>query len=88
MIVIAFIAFIAFSLAASFAIEGDKLLAFSNFGATLFAVFLYYNPESMLVKNIDELDALIPDLVEVKFLWAAVGIGSFGILYEIVEYLD
>jgi len=62
-------------------------MAIVNFGAVLFFLFCYVNPDLLMIRDLEELDALLPDIVEDKFLWAALAIGATGIWMALLEPL-
>jgi len=58
--------------------NGSASLAIVNFGAALFFLFCYENPDLLMIRTMEELDALIPNLTESKFLWVSLAIGATG----------
>jgi hypothetical protein len=85
--IMAFGAGIAFVIAVYLQNYGDTFIAIINFAATLFFVFCYYNPEVLLIKSIADLDELLPNLVQQKFLWASLTIGVLSTIWQMTELL-
>ena len=71
---------IAFAIASSASIDGDLPLALVNYGGSLFAVFLYLNPEVFIARTLAEFDVRIAQAVHVHIMWIAIAIGLLGVL--------
>jgi len=82
------VSFLAFSMAVSDAIEGNIVISLVNFGGTLFAIFLYYNPELLTTKSVDEVGELVPNFIQTKFLWVSLSISVLAIAVGLEELLS
>ncbi len=51
-----------------------------NYGGSVFAIFLYLNPELLIARSWDEIDRLLEEARGIYIMWLGIAIGLSGVL--------